>query len=67
MAVITDIEGKKIWDELGFFLGIGSCGLFSLWTKNLKFKKKKKKNCKREVLGFEPELIGKKYTKLPLY
>ena len=39
VAVITDIEGKKIWDELGFFLGVGSCGLFNLWTKNWKFKK----------------------------
>ena len=34
VAVITDIEGKKIWDEQGFFLGVGSCGLFSLWTEN---------------------------------
>ena len=34
VAIITDIEGKKIWDELGFFLGVGSCGLFSLWTEN---------------------------------
>ena len=39
MAVITDIDGKKICDELGFFLGVGSYGLFSLWTKNWKFKK----------------------------
>ena len=38
VAIITDIEGKKIWDELGFFLGEGSCGLFSLWTENWKFK-----------------------------
>ena len=41
VAVITNIEGKKIWDELGFFLGLGSCGLFSLWTENWKFKKNK--------------------------
>ena len=34
VAVIIDIEEKKIWDELGFFLGVGSCGLFSLWTEN---------------------------------
>ena len=34
MVVIIDIEEKKIWDELGFFLGVGSCGLFSLWTEN---------------------------------
>ena len=34
MAVITNIDGKKICDELGFFLGVGSYGLFSLWTEN---------------------------------
>ena len=28
-------------------------------------KKKKKKNFMREVLGFEPELLGEKYTELP--
>ena len=39
VAVIIDIEEKKIWDELGFLLGVGSCGLFNLWTENLKFKK----------------------------
>ena len=67
MAVITDIEGKKIWDELGFFLGIDLVGFSAYGLKIENSKKKKKKNCKREVLGFEPELIGKKYTKLPLY
>ena len=39
VAIITDIEGKKISDELGFFLGVVSCELFSLWTENSKFKK----------------------------
>ena len=39
VIAITNIEGKKIWDELGFFLGVGSCGLFNLWTENSKFKK----------------------------
>ena len=38
---------------------------FSAYGLKIQNSKKKKKNCKREVLGFEPELIGKKYTKLP--
>ena len=61
VAFIIDIEGMKIWDELGFFLGVGSCGLFSLWTKNWKLKKKKKCKCE----GFELELLGKKNIYLP--